>query len=379
LFKKSATTGNLTQWTVSVDGNVITKEWGIVGGKLQKTTDTIKEGKNLGRANATTPEEQAAAEAKSLWEKQLKKGYVRHKEDAEAGKTDAIIEGGVFPMLAHRFDKYPDKIVWPAYVQPKLDGHRCIAVIECDGSCTLWSRTRKAITSMPHIVRAIEGMDLSLAEPVMLDGELYNHEYAEEFEKLTSMIRPKEPKPGCEIVQYHVYDCIWPDNLPFSERTKVIEGFKVWEKWGDNGPLIKVETVLCEDPEAMYAAYDRFLAEKYEGAIVRNGHGLYAEKKRSYDLQKVKKFDDAEFEVVGVIEGRGKLEGHGIFLCKTDAGTEFEVKMKGEQEALKDVLQSPEKYVGRQLTVQYFGITKKSEVPRFPVGLRLREDVGNAA
>jgi DNA ligase 1 len=371
LFKKSATTGKITQWTVRTDGNEIHKDWGEVGGKLQHTSDTIKVGKNLGRSNATTPKEQAEAEAAASWEKHLKEGYVKTEADAAAGKTDAIIEGGLFPMLAHRFDKYPDKIQWPAYVQPKLDGHRCIAIVDDTGVCTLWSRTRKPITSMPHIVEAIQSLGV---QDVILDGELYNHAYADEFEKLTSMIRPKVPKQGCEIVQYHIYDIV--NQTPFSNRQAQIS-LTLGRQDETTQCLVPVKTIYVDDPEAMYLAYDQFIAEGYEGAIVRNGHGIYAEKKRSYDLQKVKKFDDAEFEIVGVVEGRGKLQGHGIFLCKTAGDAQFEVKMKGEQEALKDVMQNPEKYIGRQLTVQYFGITKKSEVPRFPVGLRLREDVGN--
>jgi ATP-dependent DNA ligase len=125
----------------------------------------------------------------------------------------------------------------------------------------------------------------------------------------------------------------------------------------------------------MYTAYDRFIASGYEGAIVRNAAGIYTINKRSYDLLKVKSFDDAEFQIVGVEEGRGKLAGHGIFICKTGGGTDFEVKLKGEQEALKDILLNPDKYIGQPLTVQYFGLTKKSEVPRFPVGLRLRQDM----
>lgn len=373
LYKKSTSTGKVTQWTVNVEGDTITKEWGEIGGTIQKgAPDVIKSGKNIGRANETTPEQQASAEAKAMWEKHLKKGYVKTKADAVAGKTDEIISGGVFPMLAHRFDKYPDKITWPAYVQPKLDGHRCIAVIDDKGKCTLWSRTRKPITSMVHIAAELESFGL---KSITLDGELYNHEYRDNFEKLTSLIRPADPREGHELVQFHMYDIV--NSEPYIKRNAALEAIQ-YENFiysGYDGALRVVETLHCEDPEAMYAAFDSFLAAGYEGAIVRNSNGVYTVNKRSYDLQKVKKFDDAEFEIVGVEEGRGKLAGHGIFICKTGGGTDFEVKLKGEQDALKDILLNPGKYTGQLLTVQYFGLTKKSEVPRFPVGLRLRQDV----
>jgi ATP-dependent DNA ligase len=355
---------------VSVEGNTITKEWGEIGGAIQKgAPDVIKVGKNIGRANETTPEMQAELEALAMWQKKLKSGAVRSLKEAEAGKTDDVIAGGYFPMLAHRFDKYPDKIQWPAFVQPKLDGHRCPHTNDEKQQASLWSRTRKPILSMPHIVAAIN--KLGMPPCSKLDGELYNHEYRDNFEKLTSLIRPQEPREGHELVQYHIYDTV--GDASFAHRYKALQVLEKHSEWGL--PLVLVETILCEGPEEMYAAYDRFMAEGYEGAIVRNADGVYGLNKRSYDLQKVKKFDDAEFPIVGVEEGRGKLAGHGIFICKTGGGTNFEVKLKGYEYVLKDILLNPDKYIGKSLTVQYFGITKKSEVPRFPVGLRLREDV----
>ena len=121
----------------------------------QITIDIISKGKNIGRSNETTPFEQACVEARSKWEKQKKKGYVESIEAAEAGELDELIEGGIEPMLAHTFEKQGHKIKYPCYVQPKLDGIRCIAVVK-NGKCTLWSRTRKQITSCPHIVEEIE-------------------------------------------------------------------------------------------------------------------------------------------------------------------------------------------------------------------------------
>ena len=81
-----------------------------------------------------------------------------------------------------------------------------------------------------------------------------------------------------------------------------------------------------------------------------------------------------EFKIVGVKEGKGKLAGKAIFTCRTDAGTEFDVKMKGAIADLAKYFDDPSLAIGKQLTVQYQNMTDKSGVPRFPVGLRLRED-----
>lgn len=373
LYKKSGV-GKMQEWTIGTEGNVIVTSWGQVGGKLQETRDVIKSGKNIGRSNATTPEQQAEAEARSTWEKKLKKGYCEDSGAASAGEVSDVIEGGIWPMLAHRFDKYGDKIKWPAFVQPKFDGHRCIAMVDEKGICTLWSRTRKQINTMPHIVKAIEALG---ARGVAFDGELYTHAYKDNFEAITKLIKRDEPAEGHEVVEYHIYDLCttttYDVDAGFFVRHLALRGFLAKA----SRPLVKVETVEVADESEAIEAFERFVAQGYEGAMLRNKSGAYVQhpSKRSYDLLKIKEFDDAEFEIVGVIEGRGKLAGHGIFVCQTAKGAQFEVKMKGDTAALKDYLKNPKKYVGRQLTVQYQGLTNKSGVPRFPVGLRLREDI----
>ena len=356
LFKKTST-GADQFWSVAVHDNAITSRWGQVGGAEQSTTDTITTGKNAGRVNATTPAEQALLEAQAQWERKLKRGYVQDLKSAQAGQVDASIAGGIFPMLAHTFRDHAAKIVYPAYAQPKLDGHRCIAM-----ASGLWSRTRKSIVSMPHITRALE----PVLNGAALDGELYHHDYRDRFEELSSLIRPEYAKPGHEAVQYHVYDCAMSG--PFSDRLNHLRRILATVKH----PLVLVETVLVHDEDELMAAFETFRTQGYEGAMVRNASGLYVNK-RSYDLQKVKEFDDAEFRITGVKEGRGKLAGHGIFECATEDGTRFEAKMIGSLTELRKYYEQPSLAVGRLLTVQYQGFTNRSSVPRFPVALRIQD------
>lgn len=369
LYKKTST-GAQQEWTISVEGNVIITKYGQTGGKIQTATDTVKEGKNLGQSNATTAEQQALREAQSEWEKKLKKGYVQDAGKAMAGEVSSVIEGGFFPMLAKKYDEDGDKIVFPAYVQPKFDGHRCCTTVDDECVATMWSRTRKPITGVPHIIDEIKRLGINSCN---LDGELYNHAYHDRFEELSSFIRQVTPKPGHEVVQYHIYDIADPD-LTFEER-----GQKIVAALGDplqpaSSILIPVETIRVENEEELMLAFERFLGQGYEGAMVRNAKGKY-EFKRSAHLQKIKEFSDSEFKIVRIEEGRGKLAGHGIFVCLADDGkSEFAAKMKGETAKLKDFYEHPDKYIGKMLTVKYQGITKYG-VPRFPVALRLREDV----
>ena len=231
LYKRNSN-GSLNQWTITVANTTITTTYGQVGGAMQTTSDTITEGKNIGRSNETTPQQQAQLEATAQHEKKRKSGYVADLATAQRGGTDDIIEGGVLPMLAKVYEDRADKVPFPVAVQSKLDGHRCIAVIEASGafgvSVSLWSRTRKPIKSMPHIVaelRSIFAERLRTGEITdgmyVTDGELYVHSHRDRFEQLTSLIRPDEPRPGHEVVEYHVYDIV--SQQPFLDRFRALE------------------------------------------------------------------------------------------------------------------------------------------------------------
>lgn len=361
LYKKTST-GADQFWEISIDGSTIKTRWGQINGKIQETSDEIKEGKNAGRANATTAAEQALSEATSRWEHKLKKGYVKDLASARAGKTDKIIAGGIFPMLAQKFSEQGDKLEYPCYDQPKLDGHRCTGMVDSSGDVTLWTRSRKSITSMGHIISAIKKLGL---RSIIFDGELYNHDYKDRFEELTSFIRDSKAKPGADIVQYHIYDVISSDRQDV--RIKFLNDLPMAT------PLMRVMTLEANDEDDLMAHTQLYLSMGYEGAMARNKRAYYVNK-RSNDLLKIKVFDDDEFEVTGVEEGRGKLVGHGIFVCKTEKGNEFRAKMMGDTADLKQYWENPGLCIGKQLTVKYQGYTKKNSVPRFPVALRFRDD-----
>ena len=383
LYKKTST-GAIQTWKISVVQEVDSKVpiiaivWGQLDGRKQLTTEEVPEGKNIGKANETTPWEQAISQMNSEWEKRLKKGYVLTQEAAEKGTTNEIIEGGIFPMLAHVFDKQEKKITYPALAQPKLDGHRCIGQYAQDDitcSFSLWSRTRKPINSVPHITQALRVLfrDMDIDYP-FVDGELYNHAYRENFEDLTSFIRQDEPKAGHEVVQLHIYD-LPMDGYNNLERQNRLSAMKERAEELNLDCLQFVETRIVNNREELMQAYEDFMEQGYEGAIVRNVGGMY-KYKRSYDLQKVKQFDDDEFTIVDVKEQtKGKMKGLAVFVCETKEGNRFDVKLKGKLDDLRQYVLNPALAVGRQLTVQFQGYTRKNNVPRFPVGLRFREDI----
>lgn len=233
----------------------------------------------------------------------------------------------------------------------------------------LWSRGHERIISSPHIEAELR----RYFPTAKVDGELYNHQYKDNFEYLMHLIEQKtEPDPEHKIIEYHIYDLNIPDT-PFKERFKILT--QIFRGIPTTSPLKLVKTFWCATKEDMIACYESFLEEGYEGAMLRNPDAFY-KKGRQVGLQKLKLFEDAEFQVVDIIEGKGKLRGHvGSFVClivDEHGSRTFKVKVKGEQRLLKDAWEDHSIWTNKLLTVQFQGYTKKNKVPRIPVGLRFR-------
>jgi len=395
LYQKTQT-GAIQQWTIAVHADhdwgvwgVITTEHGQVGGKLQTTSDTLKEGKNPGKKNETNPVTQALKEAEARWTKQKKKGYVESIADAEAGKVDeAVIKGGIKPMLAPSdiYPHYKKDIKFPCYEQPKLDGNRCIAVEVVDGKCTLWTRTRKPIRSVPHIVAAIE--EAFAGKTLTFDGELYNHAYRDNFEDLMSLIRPPGPVEGHEVVQYWIYD------LPsckknFGKRHEALN--QLLDGLPGDSPLVKVPTTVCKDEASIWDAHERNLKNEFEGTMIRND-GPYEEGRRSRHLQKLKTWKEAEYQIIGFADGRGKDAGTvAAFYCAISpgylesawpeicenlaAGREelrgFKARLKASYDYRRKLYEKKD-FLGKPLTVKFQNFTADGK-PRFPIGKAIRD------
>jgi ATP-dependent DNA ligase len=374
LYKK-ASTGKDLQWRIWSDGDTYFEEYGQIGGALIRTPGTKCKGKNIGRANETTAEEQASAEAQSKHESKLKRsGYVDTLEGARAGEESDLLQGGIWPQLAEKYRDYGDKLSWPCDAQRKYNGHRCIAIVK-DGVCTLWSRKRNPILSVPHINRAIEALGHNEAQ---FDGELFDFELVRDkgLEALTHITRSSKPVAGHEVIKYHIYDTpqealTWADRKVYLDKGL---GTK------PTLPLVRAETLSMPDIDTAMEFLEAMVDEGQEGIMLRDLKSTYLSHptRRSKGLLKLKgsenKYDDGEFKVVGVEEGRGKMAGKAKFLCVTDKGLPFTAKMKGKLDNLVQYLEHPELAVGRMLTVQYIGWSKKGK-PWMPVGLQFREDL----
>lgn len=336
----------------------------------QTTEDVIKVGKNPGKKNETSPYTQAKAEAEAKHEKKIKSGYSLTMDKAESGDKGLP---SIDPMLAHSWEKQGKSMEFPCHVQPKYDGLRMVAVIS-GGEVKLYSRTRKPFKTLPHIEKQlIKFCRMNGIKDAIFDGEAYSHQYRENFNEIVSRIKRDAVHPDSQQIDYHIYDLPSSANAGFADRHTTLSGY--FKGVQDACPnLLLAETYVCKTKEQITVYFERFLDQGYEGAMLRGSDSLY-ENKRSKGLIKYKTMQDDEFKIIGVQEGRGKLMGAaGSFVCITKDGKQFNAKLKGELDNLKEYFVNfNKKYLGQRLTVQYFNMTPDG-LPRFPVGLRLRPD-----
>ncbi len=369
--------GKVKSWKASIhkhinnDTAISIIEFGQLDGKKQTATREYTEGKNIGKKNETTPLQQCMNETKKKWtDKRDKESYKEdNKEDnKENDIKEDIKEEKYFPMLAHTYDPNTSKnkkndIVFPCYVQPKLDGLRCIMYKDNNGSVKCQSRTGTYFDSMDHISEEIKN---SLKSGIILDGELYTNDIP--FEELAGLIKKKkiteEDKERLKKVKYHIYDVINSDI--YEKRLSYINN-----SINEFSYIVRVQTYLVKDKTEFKNYFSKFIEDGYEGIMLRNINGLYRCNYRSHDLQKYKEFLESEYTISGFKEGDGRDKGTVIWICKTE-NKEFSVRPRGSMEMRKEWFSNGDKYVGKKLTVIYQELSELG-IPRFPVGKAVRD------
>ena len=285
------------------------------------------------------------------------------------------------PMLAYPVSNKPIDYSKPVFIQPKLDGVRCVIQRESDFpgqeylasfSVKAYSRTGKEWKNIDHILEQLKPFFFKYPN-VILDGELYNHELNNDFEKIISLVRKTKPTisdriESADLVQFHCYDII-DEELPFDQRIEfVTESLMLL---GDS--IHTVDTNLVDD-EIRAQAYHRINLENgYEGSIVRTNDAYQC--KRSHNLRKFKDFSDAEAYIVGYEEGKGKRLGTlGKFIMQDEDGNKFGCPPgKGyNYKDMKNMLENIHEYMGQSATFTYFERTKAGSY-RHPLFKAIRD------
>ena len=265
------------------------------------------------------------------------------------------------PMLAYPVSDKPIDYTKLTFIQPKLDGVRCLIQYEqvtpLQTGPVAYSRTGKIWKNIDHILEALVPF-FNKYPDMILDGELYNHAFKDDFESIISMVRKTKPTDedrsiSAENVQFHCYDIV-DETMTFEERNKFI-----MQAVPRNHCVHHVATFTVESEVTAKLAHEQNLKDGYEGSIVRT-NDTYA-CKRSHNLRKFKDFSDAEATIVGYLDGKGKRTGTlGKFIMMDDNGVEFGCPPgKGyNYNQLATMLENIGDYIGQRATFTFFEKTK---------------------
>ena len=355
-------TGKVKQWKIAAseepDGTaMIYVRSGYVGGKIREIPKPIRRGKNIGKANETTPFEQAVSEAESKWTGKRYENY-----ELEMIDPDNYIPRLMLPQLAKGMGK--GKIVYPAYIQPKLNGVCNLAEL-CHS--TAYAPILQHHSRGGHLFETLAHFDKWLIElnaPAPTHGELYYHGWSlQTISKYTKKMRPDQHK-----LEYWLYDiaCIGP---AFEERMEwLYQNISKIANDRSDCPIKFTPTVLVNNYDEAKHYHDIYVQQGFEGGMLKNKKGIYMFQYNSNDLEKVKDYEDDEFEIVGGKEGTGTDEGCIIYRCRVESGLEFDARPRGTVANRKEMFLNLENDIGKMLTVRYAELSDDG-IPLQPVGV----------
>jgi DNA ligase-1 len=267
------------------------------------------------------------------------------------------------PMLAYPVSDKPIDYSKPVFIQPKLDGVRCVIQLNHEANergefpIEAYSRTGKLWKNINHILEELYPF-FDKYPDVILDGELYNHDLKDDFEQIISLVRRQKPDDidmleSRNMVQFHCYDII-DEELLYDQRNEFIR-----DKVPTSYCLKPVITHWVENEIEAKVRHKYNLSKGYEGSIVRTNDVYKCG--RSWSLRKFKDFSDAEATIIGYLDGKGKRTGTlGKFIMQDDEGVEFGCPPgKGyTYKDLKNMLDNIGDYIGQRATFTFFERTK---------------------
>lgn len=351
LYRKSSF--GISTWRIWDEVNKIFYASAMVeGGAERVSTDTVE----LNQSGRTM-EEQVRLEMKSRISRMLDKGYKPTRQEAiNSGSTNQL--GLINPMLAKPIEDVKNISFAKAYLQPKLDGHRCL-ITKQGGDTLAYTRKGKLIETIDPILSDI---DRWLPEGYTLDGELYVH--GKKLQEISSLI--KRAQPDNSLLNYHFYDLV--AGQPFAERFEEMQGLI---KHAEDPRIKLVSTVKVGSMEEVKQCFEIHRSLGLEGSMLRLSSQGYEDAKRSAQLLKVKAWQDME---VTVIDVKPSKDGWGICVAKLDNGKVFDISAPGSITEKTRVLINKQQYIGRRLTIEFANLTNDG-LPFHAAALRWREDV----
>ena len=373
-----------------IPDGTITQVWvetGVIGGKNTRHAPSYPSMKNKGRSNERNSLEQGLVDARSVYLKKIESGF-QIKSDFKNVKLKKLSKKNIkyFPMLVRNYDDEKKHLKYPLYVQPKLDGTRCVTYLDLSPNknptyknVIMYSRQKKEYIGFDDIKKQllnilIDMWDFNKNESIYIDGEFYKHGLS--LQTISGAVRnPNRANiKKYQGIQYWIFDIFYPGNpnIPFKARLEILgEIFDLL----DCNLLVKVPTHTAKSELEQDKIYKKYLKKKYEGVIIRNFDSLYltdanknSMKLRSKYVLKRKMTYSDEFEVVGFEQGKkGKDKGAIIWILKAHdsdktfnsipKNTTYEERYRSYKEVLtNDIFKN--KYKGRMMTIEFEDLSK---------------------
>ena len=294
--------------------------------------------------------------------------------------------------LANSYDKQKGKVNFDTqtwFASHKLDGVRCLAIVDDNGTCNFFSRQGKTFDTLDVLKNEIESLNL---RNIVFDGEvcIVDENGAEDFQGIMKEIKRKDHT--IQNPKYKVFDYLMLEEFDNQESKR-----KLSDRLGNFNMIYNTfgKELKCIDVLGQWEveSEDHF-QELAELATKNNWEGLILRKdceykgKRSNDLLKVKKFFDEEYVVKGVENSIHRIIVDGLEVeeemlsnvvvehkgCDVGVGSGF------NQEERRLYFNNPERIIGKTITVQYFEETLNQDgchSLRFPVVKHVYENGRN--
>ena len=347
--------GAVKVWDVKVTQDSYISSYGQVGGQLTVNERKVTP-KNVGRANETTPSQQAVKEATSAYQKKLNEGYCT---DASRVGEDAVTRR----MRCYVYDISHIQNSLLYFVQPKLNGVKCFVKKVDESTMSYQSSGGKQYATM-HKFDTLLLDKMAIGEE--LDTEVYFHGAA--LQEISSAV--KKENELTKYLQLWAYDVVGSGGFKdrYNEIVDIIKRI-------DSDMVVNTPTFRARGLKELDDRHDVFIKAGYEGSIIRTPYGTYVQGRKSLHVLKRKNWSSDEFEIVDIDED---VRGCIIYVCKLGNGYTFRAVPEGTQESRRRLYDKGAKaYVGKMLTVKYSDVSDAGCPQGNPIAenIRMKEDM----
>jgi len=299
-------------------------------------------------------------------------------------------------MLAEKYFEDPERIKGKSFaITKKIDGGRIIAIKE-HGEVSFYTRQGQKYEGLVDLE---EEMLRCLPDNICLDGEITllnpgKLVSKDQYKRTMEITRADGEKHDIKML---IFDCMTADEFwarkcdkPYTERRKMLDDLHIRPRPflcpGVDYTGLYRDVKYFEVLPILYQGSDIAMVQKIldeqvtagEEGIMLNVLNAPYEFKRTWNLQKVKKMQTLDLEIVGYYEGKGKYKGtFGGFEARYKDGAVIKVG-SGIDDDLRDIAwKNPASFIGKIIEVQYFETSndkKGKESLRFPVFKDFRTD-----